>query len=63
MRQIIMPSDVVLHRPTGETWTVCGKCALAGVCSGPEALESNCIIDKETECVAADAEETEGEAE
>lgn len=23
----------------------CGKCALAGVCSGPETLEDNCIID------------------
>lgn len=24
---------------------------LAGVCSGPEALEDNCIIDRETEAV------------
>ena len=30
MRQIIMPSDVVLHRPTGETWTVCGVDHKAG---------------------------------
>lgn len=29
----------------------CGKCALAGVCSGPETLEDNCIIDRETEAV------------
>ena len=20
----IQPNDIVLHRPTGETWTVCG---------------------------------------
>lgn len=30
MRQIIMPSDIVLHRPTGETWTVCGVDHKAG---------------------------------
>ena len=30
MRQIIMPSDVILHRPTGETWTVCGVDHKAG---------------------------------
>lgn len=38
-----------------EGYDGCGKCALAGVCSGPETLEDNCIIDciidRETEAV------------
>lgn len=32
-----------------EGYDGCGKCALAGVCSGPEELEASCILeDSET---------------
>lgn len=34
-----------------EGYDGCGKCALAGVCSGSEELEASCIIDRETEAV------------
>lgn len=37
-----------------EGYDGCGKCALAGVCSGPETLEDNCIIDREPEAVIND---------
>ncbi len=34
-----------------EGFSGCSNCALAGVCSGPEVLEDNCIIDREAEAV------------
>lgn len=34
-----------------EGFSGCSNCALAGVCSGPETLEDNCIIDREKEAV------------
>ena len=31
-----------------ERFDGCGKCALAGVCNGPEELEASCNLEEET---------------